>query len=269
MDEKKEIIELFFKNVKGRKPNIDGMNIKHDGKYGHWLERQFGIVANRNNAPDLYGYELKSQTASKTSFGDWSANEYIYKSSQYREFFQGKTDSEKRNSFIRIFGKSNLKKNGRYSWSGSPCPKINVYNAFGQRLEITNTKDIVAVYSYSFDMRGDKSTIVPEALQNENLVIAKWYGLSLPKANRKQKCLKYRVEDKFNQKGWFTCKMDNTGAYSQICFGKPMSYDNWINLVSEGIVFFDSGMYEGNSRNYSQWRANNNFWDSLIIEIYE
>lgn len=32
---------------------------------------------------------------------------------------------------------------------------------------------------------------------------------------------------------------------------------------------FDSGMYEGNPRPYSQWRANNNLWDSLIIESYE
>ena len=40
-------------------------------------------------------------------------------------------------------------------------------------------------------------------------------------------------------------------------------------LVIQGIVFFDSGMYEGNPRPYSQWRANNNLWDSLIIESYE
>ena len=48
-----------------------------------------------------------------------------------------------------------------------------------------------------------------------------------------------------------------------------MNYNEWIELVKQGIVFFDSGMYQGNKRPYSQWRANNNFWDSLITETYE
>ena len=83
------------------------------------------------------------------------------------------------------------------------------------------------------------------------------------------KCLKSKLEDKFNDKGWFTCKRDKSGVYTKVCFGKPLNYDEWIRLVKKGTVFFDSGMYEGNSRPYSQWRANNNFWDSLIIEEYE
>ncbi|MGR5915634.1 hypothetical protein ACT7CS_01805 [Bacillus pacificus] len=28
-------------------------------------------------------------------------------------------------------------------------------------------------------------------------------------------------------------------------------------------------MYQGNKRPYSQWRASNSFWDSLIVECYE
>ena len=48
-----------------------------------------------------------------------------------------------------------------------------------------------------------------------------------------------------------------------------MNYDEWLELVKTGIVFFDSGMYQGNKRPYSQWRANNNFWNSLIEETYE
>ena len=83
------------------------------------------------------------------------------------------------------------------------------------------------------------------------------------------KCLKAKLEDKFNDKGWFTCKTDENGLYCKICFGKPMNYNEWIELVKQGIVFFDSGMYQGNKRPYSQWRANNNFWDSLITETYE
>ena len=48
-----------------------------------------------------------------------------------------------------------------------------------------------------------------------------------------------------------------------------MNYDEWLKLVHSGIVFLDSGMHENNKRPYSQWRANNNFWDSLITEEYE
>jgi hypothetical protein len=48
-----------------------------------------------------------------------------------------------------------------------------------------------------------------------------------------------------------------------------MDYNKWITLVEKEIVFFDSGMYQGNNRPYSQCRANNSFWNSLIIEIYD
>ena len=34
-------------------------------------------------------------------------------------------------------------------------------------------------------------------------------------------------------------------------------------------IIFDSGMYQGNSRNYSQFRSSaNNFWNILITEEY-
>ena len=73
-DEEMKIIELFKKNVYGRLPDTNSFNQRHDGKDGHWLERQMGITANANNEPDLYGYEMKNSTGSKTTFGDWSAN---------------------------------------------------------------------------------------------------------------------------------------------------------------------------------------------------
>lgn len=268
MDSKEIIIELFNNNVKGKRPNTIGKNINHDGREGHWLEQQFGIKANADNDADLMGYELKNETTSKTTFGDWSANQYIFTMSEYKEVFDGKTKYEKQDSFVKIFGRPNQKKGGRYSWSGAPCPKIGDYNSYGQRLEITDSKDIIAVYSYKYDKRIDKSTIVPMKLQKDKLIIAKWYGVSSPSTKRTDKCLKKKLEDKFNDKGWFTCKKDETGAYVKLCFGKPMDYDEWIKLVEKGIVFFDSGMYQGNKRPYSQWRANNNFWNSLIIEEY-
>ena len=65
MTPKEQIIELFRRNVKGKSPNVDGKNKRHDGKAGHWLEQQFGITANANNKADLLGYELKNETSSK------------------------------------------------------------------------------------------------------------------------------------------------------------------------------------------------------------
>lgn len=269
MTPKEQIIELFRKNVKGKTPNVDGKNKRHDGRKGHWLEQQFGVTANADNEADLFGYELKNETTSKTTFGDWSANIYVFTSSKYSSLFEGDAKYGKQNSFVRIFGKPNEEKGGRYSWSGSPCPKIDSYNDFGQILSIEPNKDIVAFYSYSHDKRPDKADIVPEELQIENLEIARWYGENSPTSKRGDKCLKAKLEDKFNDKGWFTCKTDESGEYDRICFGEPVNFDDWLNLVKEGIVFFDSGMYEGNKRPYSQWRANNKFWDSLITETYK
>ena len=269
---KQEIIELFFRNVKGKKPDVSDLNANHDGSKGHWLERQFGIAANANNEPDLLGYELKNQTSSKTTFGDWSANIYVFTNPLYKDLFGGKRKYEKQDSFLRIFGKPNPDKDNRYSWSGTACPKINRINDLGQVLKVCSNEDIVVLYSYSEDKRPNKASIVPKCLQVDNLELARWYGRQLPqgkKENQRIKSLQKKLEDKFNSYGWFTCKTDNSGYYYKICFGKPMIYDNWIKLVNAGTVFFDSGMHEGNKRPYSEWRANNDLWDSLIYEEYE
>ncbi len=266
MTNKEKIISIFHINIKGRSPDVSGLNERHDGRAGHWLESQFGIVHNADNKPDLFGYELKNQTTShKTSFGDWSANEYIFNDPAFSAVFTAKTAVGRRDRFLEIFGKPNIEKGGRFSWSGEPCPKIDKYNKFGQRLIVTANNDIIAEYSYSQDLRPNKDKIVPDILQQENLQLALWYGSTVPNGKR-GKCIKDKLEDKFNKNGWFTCKTNKNGVYEKICFGLPMTFDNWITLVKRGIVFFDSGMYQGNKRPYSQWRANNNYWDSLIIE---
>lgn len=263
------LIQLFRDNVKGKKPDVTGRNIRHDGREGNWLEEQFGKMPDADNHADFFGYELKNETSSKTTFGDWSANRYIFKTGAYKDCFSGNSTSERQDSFCSIFGKPNEEKDGRCSWSGSPCPTIHGYNSFGQKLIIDANKDIVALYSYSQDMRLNKSAIVPSLLQRDNLEIARWFGQTSPSSKQADKCLKDKLEDKFNDKGWFTCKKDALGRYHEICFGNPFNYDDWIELVRKGIVFFDSGMYQGNKRPYSQWRANNAYWDSLIVERYQ
>ncbi|MFK4376987.1 hypothetical protein ABH948_002386 [Bacillus sp. RC218] len=268
MEGKEYIISKFIAEVKGEYPDISGGNIKHDGREGHWLEKQFGIDHNADNRADLYGYELKNQTTSKTTFGDWSANVYVFTDPLYLHLFKGRKKKEKQDIFLKMFGKPNLKKNGRYSWSGEPCPKIGGFNKFGQKLEITDKRDIVAIYNFDRDERDNKYDIIPKELQNKRVILARWFGEFSPSQKRKDKSLKSKLEDKFNEKGWFTCKKDSNGAYKEICFGSPIDFDTWINLVEKGIVFFDSGMYEGNARPYSQWRMNNIYWDNLIIERY-
>jgi len=247
MDNKNEIIKLFDKNVRGKRPNTTSYNQDHDGKSGHWLEGQMGIAANASNSPDLLGYEMKNDTTSKTTFGDWSASNYIFSpSSRY---------GISRKQFLQIFGQSNPLKGGRYSWSGKPCPKISKFNDFGQILSIDNNDNILALYYYSKDTRSDKSKIVPNELQIEGLELAKWNSSKL----------KQKVENKFNQSGWFKCLRDRQGIYTTIVFGDPINYSNWLKLVRSGDVFFDSGMYDGNARHYSQWRSLNSFWNKLIV----
>lgn len=272
MNNKERLIEIFRQNVKGKYPDVSNKNQKHDGKYGHWLEEQFNISANSNNGADILGYELKNQTTSKTSFGDWSANYYIFNSNQYNEIFNLERKIDNRNKFLEIFGKLNKEKNNRYSWSGEPCPKIIGYNTFGQKLVIDSNNNILAIYSYSEDKRLNKADIVPDILKKENLVLAAWYGNELPKDcsfTKREKCLKDKVENKFNQLGWFTCKQDEDGKYIKICFGKPINFQTWIDLVKQGKIYFDSGMYNQNKRPYSEWRADNKLWDSLIVEEFE
>jgi hypothetical protein len=258
---KEKIIKLFNQNVKGKKTDTLKSNQRHDGKKGHWLEQQMGIVANASNSPDIYGYEMKNQTSSgKITFGDWSADEYIFQHGRPKKMHATNQNFNiSKNKFLEIFGKPNEKKNGRLSWSGTPCPTyLNRCTSYGQTLKIDSNNDIVIYYTYSKDSRENKAQTVPKEMQKENLVLAKWYRDSIKK----------KLEDKFNQQGWFTCKMDKQGVYTSIHFGKPMNFESWIGLLEKGIVFFDSGMYYGNSRNYSQWRASTAFWDSLITESY-
>jgi len=248
-DDRQTIINRYMKNVHGKKSDTTKFTAGHDGKEGHWLEIQMGVDPNGVNDADLMGYEMKNDTTSKTTFGDWSADYYIFKDDKY--------DLSK-DDFLIIFGHPNPKKPGRHSWSGAPIPKINRVNSYGQKLVIDEDKNILATYSFSKDQREDKTSLVPSECQTENLTIARWDMDSL----------KGKLERKFNKKGWFKCLKDSDGKYSSIVFGSTIIYDNWIENVSKGDVFFDSGMYTGNPRLYSQWRANNSFWNNLVTDRF-
>lgn len=250
-DEERKIIDLFQKNVYGKKPNTDASNQGHDGKGGHWLERQMGIVANANNQPDLFGYEMKNNTTNKTTFGDWSAS--------YR-IFRDKEANLSQIDFVRIFGQPNLDRSDRrHSWSGKPIPTVNRPSPYnGSIMLIDDNQNISIIYNYSNDPRSNKAQIVPTRFQVENLILVRWTREELQK----------KLLNKFGQHGWFKCSKNKDGEYCSISFGAPMTYENWIERVRQGIIYFDSGMREDSDKPYASWRASNKYWNSLITHTY-
>ena len=257
--DKQQIISLFNTNVKGVEICLEGQNTKHDGREGHWLETKMNIKHNAKNEPDINGYEMK-KASSKTTLGDFSASEYAFSGKNKREsinHMNNWTDAIKLNriDFIRTFGNPNPIKNNRYSWSGTCVPKYNIWNANGQKILLAENNDIIIYYSYSIDTRIIKLDF-PEFLKNDNIVIALW----------KAEKMKNHINNKFNKKGFFICKKIGN-KYENICFGKPFNFEYFIKCIKNKSIIFDSGMYEGNSRNYSQFRGSS-FWNELITEEY-
>ncbi len=258
-ENKLKIIEIFLQNIKGKQ--FEDINNKHCGKEGHWLETKMGISHNSKNEPDLYGYEMKKDS-SKITFGDFSASEYLFsKNKEYIIQYNNWNDIElpniSKNDFIQYFGTPNEKKKNRYSWSGKCVPSYNIWNMFGQILQVDENNNIYVLYSFEKDTRENKNTL-PKILQKENIMIAFW----------KENKIRNHIDNKFNINGFFICKKTN-GIYDKICFGKKFDYNYFIECIKNGIIIFDSGMYQSNSRNYSLFRSNmNNFWSKLITEEF-
>lgn len=230
------IRNLFNQNVRGKKFESNGKG--YDGEEGHWLERLMGIEANSDNAPDKYGYEQKKISKSKISLGDWSASWYMWHDGNMN-----------RNEFIRTFGLCNKRKGDRFSWSGRASPTYGKWNQCGQRLFFEDGH-LVADYCYAEDNRTDKNSLVPEHLHSGRHIIATWFKENLSE----------KVNNKFNQRGFYILTKDKDGVYNDILFGPHFGYDKFTDLMKSGEFFFDSGMYEGNSRNYSIFRGSVNMW---------
>ena len=136
-----------------------------------------------------------------------------------------------------------------FSWSGKCVPKYGSWNHSGQQLKININNDIEAWYSYTNDKRDMKKNL-PVFLKKD-LVIAIW----------KSQDLSQKINKKFNVNGWFFCKKKNE-TFDSISFGKPFNYEYFIQGIKNKKIIFDSGMKEGNSRLYSQFRAGVLFWKS-------
>jgi len=246
---KEIIVELFNKNVRGKKYNKVITN-NHCGTEGHWLEKQMGIKPNSNNEPDKLGYEQKKDSG-KITFGDWSALEYIFKKNNKYNLTK--------DNFLKTFGSPNPKKNNRYSWSGKVFPKYGVkYNYAGQRMIFLENDDLVIQYSYLNDTREEKTSYMEDFKINVPIVLARWN--------------KYKLENhilsKFGVKGFYICKKNKENIYDKICFGKVIDFQFFKIGLENNKIILDSGMYQGNSRNYSQFRANKSLWYDLLTEEY-
>lgn len=248
-DARSKIIDIFKKNVYGKIPDTKSSDPKHDGKVGHWLEIQMGKNPDASNTPDFFGYEMKTQTSGVLTLGSWDPNYWIFNNPEKKINREG---------FLQAFGKPNPNKKNRMSWSGSPVPKIDGINDYGMRITIGEDA-IRFFYSYSDDRRDNKENVVPEHLRLKDLEICRWNFSG-------NKSLREKVENKYNQQGWFICLRGQDGRYSSLGFGNPFNFDTFLKLFRDGLVYFDSGMYKGNPRNYCQWRASNTFWDTLITD---
>jgi hypothetical protein len=257
IDSKQRIIDLFMQNVKDVDIDLTNQHQCHCGKEGHWLEKKMGIPHNSKNEPDIYGYEMK-KSSNKTTLGDFSATEYPFSGKRLRlNQMNNWTDEIQitRRDFIKIFGNQNPKKNNRSSWSGSCIPTYNSYSPNGQILTVNTNNDIIIYYSFSKDTRSTKVDF-PLFLQKDDIAIVIWTSEKM----------KPHIDNKFNNKGFFICKKIEN-KYQEIWFGKSFDFEYFIECIKNKKIIFDSGMYQGNSRNYSQFRASK-FWDELIIEKY-
>jgi len=207
-----------------------------------------GIMPNSNNEPDKLGYEQKKDTNNKITFGDWSASGYAFNDKQY---------NLTRNKFLEMFGSPNPKKNDRHSWSGKVFPRYgNEWNYAGQRIRFLENEDLVIEYSYKNDTR--EVDILEEFKTNEPIVLAFWTKIKLEK----------HILRKFGVKGFYICKKNDENIYDKICFGKTINFQFFKTGLENNKIILDSGMYQGNTRNYSQFRADKSFWYDLITEEY-
>lgn len=248
--QKTKILFLFFENIKGYK--FDRIK-NHCGSEGYWLEECFNIKHNSSNKPDIFNFELKKES-NKITLGDFSASEYLFSKNRNTLININKLDIKlTRDEFIQYFGTI---KNNRYSWSGKCVPIYNIFNECGQILTIDENNNILIYYSFIEDKRIIKENF-PDYIKNK-ICIAYWSNLKLKKL----------INDKFNCNGFIICRKQNK-IYTNISFGYPFNFYDFILNIKNKTIFFDSGMYIGNLRNYSQFRASGKeFWNKLIYQTY-
>jgi len=246
---KKEIIRRWEQNVKGKQLDISSKNEKHCGKEGHCLEEAMGITPNGKNEPDIFGYEMKNDTkVGVTTFIDKEPDYFKIKDEKFTGISR-KSNVDKKEQIWNNMYRQNTRKKGEKRIGGW---KINKYDMDGQKMIITDDNSLEVVYNYNYDTREYKDNCLYDYYRNgEDHIICKW----------DKKTLEEFINRKFNQKGFFICKAD------KICFGKPISFDMWIQGVKDGVIYYD-GYSSIDGRWRGCFRANNKYWHSLVIEEY-
>jgi hypothetical protein len=247
-----ELKHIFDKKLKGKK--YIKTNSKHCGEEGHYIEKCFGLELNAKNEPDFKGFEIKKKSK-KITFGDWSSTGYLFKQDNYMKSFNNIPFNITRNDYMKYFGNYNIDKK-RYSWSGRCIPKYNEWNYNGTIIVIDNNNNIYIVYSNNKDTRNIK---LPNIFTKQEYIILQYW---------KQENIKKFVENKFNKHGFVIFEKNNENIYSKMLIGNTIDFKKFIELFKNNKIIFDSGMYEGNTRNYSQFRSTCNIFMELIIEEY-
>lgn len=253
----KTIVQLFNNNVLNKAIDLSKYNANHCGKEGHWLEKKMGLEHNSKNQPDIMGYEMKKM-ANKITYGDYGASEYLF-SKQIPHICKINNWNNKpvvtRDKYIQYFGNYNEKKK-RYSWSGICVPKYGYWNSSGQKLEYDKDNNLCVYYSNEYDQRKIKSELPLFLTNQKQVVIAYWTYDKLSNC----------INSKYNINGFFICMKDNITKeeYTNIRFGQKFDYNFFMKNLKEGNIIFDSGMYQGNNRNYSCFRSSFKFWQTLL-----
>jgi hypothetical protein len=239
---KLDIITVFNTHVKGVEICLEGQNINHSGKEGHWLEKKMGIKHNAKNEPDINGYEMKTGDKA-TTFIDKAPN-YMYldgdhmpkRDKSLKTRYWDKYASKKETDIPTIGG-----------WS------VDKFNKSGQKMVVDEYNNVTVLYDYEHDTRENKELLEINTIPH---IIMRWDANALSSA----------IENKFNKKGFFKCMKENN-RFSKICFGKKITFDTWINELKKGVIYHD-GYSKVGGRGRHMFRASNKFWNNLITEEY-
>ena len=247
----KQLKHLFDTQLKGRSPNSIS---KHCGAEGHFIEKCLDIEHNSKNEPDYEGWEIKKKSKNIT-FGDWSSTSYLFNQNKFMKKFNNIPFNIPRNDFIKFFGSYNIKKE-RWAWSGKCIPKINTWNYNGTIMVVDKNGNIFIVYSHCKDTR---NAYLPKMFTKQEFIILQYWDFLL---------IKRRVEDKFNKHGFVIFDKNEKNEYDKMLIGKTIDVNMFLEMLKTSKIIFDSGMYEGNLRNYSLFRSNCKVFEELIIEEY-
>lgn len=248
-DGKKEIITRWEKNVKGKQFDTSSKNEKHCGKEGHCLEEAMGIKPNGKNEPDIFGYEMKCDTkVGVTTFVDKEPDYFNIKGESFKGISRVANKSKREELWNNMYRQNTRKKDEKRigGW------KIKKYDVDGQKMIVKDDNSLEIIYNYNHDTREYKDECLDDYYKNgKDHIICKW----------EKKTLEEFINRKFNQNGFFICNKD------KICFGKPISFNMWIQGVKDGIIYYD-GYSSIDGRWRGCFRANNKYWHSLITEEY-